>query len=54
MIFHKNLKVRLSLKISEKDLDMIFNNVQNAETRLSRLQKCHFNTVGKCAFFQRG
>ena len=29
MIFHKNLKVRLSLKISEKDLDMMFNNVQN-------------------------
>ena len=47
MIFVKNLSVLLSV-IVEKDLDMMFNNVQNAETRLSRLQKCHFNTVGKC------
>ena len=31
MIFHKNLKVLLSLKISEKDLDMMFNNVQNGK-----------------------
>ena len=47
MIFVKNLSVLLSV-IVEKDLDIMFNNVQNAETRLSRLQKCHFNTVGKC------
>ena len=44
----------LSVIVFEKDLVMMFNNVQNGETRLSRLQKCHFNTVGKCAFFQRG
>ena len=31
MIFHKNLKVLLSLKISEKDLDVMFNNVQNGK-----------------------
>ena len=31
MIFYKNLKVLLSLKISEKDLDMMFNNVQNGK-----------------------
>ena len=29
MIFHKNLKVLLRLKISEKDLDMMFNDVLN-------------------------
>ena len=31
MIFHKNLKVLLSLKISQKDLDMMFNNVLNGK-----------------------
>ena len=29
MIFHKNFKVLLRLKISEKDLDMMFNDVLN-------------------------
>ena len=31
MTLHKNLKVLLSLTISEKDLDMMFNNVQNGK-----------------------
>ena len=29
MIFHKNFKVLLRFKISEKDLDMMFNDVLN-------------------------
>ena len=42
MIFVKNLQVLLSVIVFEKDLDMMFNNVQNGETRLSRLPKMSF------------
>ena len=54
MIFVKNLKILLSLIFFEKDLDMMSNNVLNRKKGLSRIQKCHFNTVGQCPYFQTG
>ena len=54
MIFVKNLQVLLSVIVFEKDLDMMFNNVQNGETRLSRLQKMSFQHSGKMCIFPKG
>ena len=52
-IFVKNLKILLSLIFFERDLHMMSNNVLNKKG-LSRLEKCHFNIVGQCPYFQRG
>ena len=54
MIFVKNLQVLLSVIVFEKDLDMMFNNVQNGETRLSRLQKMSFLNSMKMSIFSTG
>ena len=54
MIFVKNLQVLLSVIVFEKDLDMMFNNVQNGETRLSRLQKNVILTQWENVHFSKG
>ena len=52
--FRQNLKFLPSLIFFEKDLDMMSNNVLNKKKGLSRIQKCHFNIVGQCPYFQTG
>ena len=32
----------------------MFSNVLDRKKGLSTLQKCHFNIVGQCPYFQRG
>ena len=51
--FRQKFEILLSLIFFEKDLHMMSNNVLNKKG-LSRLQKCHFNIVGQCPYFQRG
>ena len=54
MIFVKNLRIVLSLIFFEKGLDMMSNNVLNTKKGLFSIQKCHFNIVGQCPYFQTG